>query len=71
MHSKCDDAKPDRFAFVPQQVVKQPPTGNKRLLYQEYMEEEWNPDGTLKGVKFHVPDDFNFAFDVVNRLAAE
>ncbi|MDD6337499.1 MAG: AMP-binding protein [Lentisphaeria bacterium] len=71
MHSKYDDAKPDRFAFVPQQVVKQPPTGNKRLLYQDYMEEEWNPDGTLKGVKFHVPDDFNFAFDVVNRLAAE
>ena len=71
MHSKYDDAKPDRFAFVPQQVVKEPPAGSRHLLYQDYMDEEWNPDGTLKGVKFHVPDDFNFAFDVVNRLASE
>ena len=71
MHSKYDDAKPDRFAFVPQTVVKEPPTGSRRLLYQDYMEEIWNPDGTLKTVKFHIPDDFNFAFDVVARLAAE
>ena len=71
MHSKYDDTKPDRFAFVPQNVVKEPPTGTRRLLYQDYMDEEWNQDGTLKSVRFKVPDNFNFAFDVVARLAAE
>ncbi len=33
------------------------------------MEEEWNDDGTLKNVKFNVPENFNFAYDVVQRLA--
>ena len=35
------------------------------------MDEEWNADGTLKGVKFHVPEHFNFAYDVLGRLAAQ
>ncbi len=69
MHSKYEETTPERFGFVPQ-VEKAPASQEKReLLYQKYMTEEWNEDGTLKNVKFHVPENFNFAFDVLLTLA--
>lgn len=70
MHSKYDEKVAERFGYVPQKKVATP-TANRRLLYQDYMTEEWNDDGTLKSVKFTVPEDFNFAYDVLNRLAGE
>ena len=35
-------------------------------LYKKYITEHLNDDGTLKGLDYNVPDDFNFAFDVVD-----
>ena len=69
MHGKYDDARPDRFAYVPQKQTEKVQADAKKLLYQEYMDEDWNEDGTLKGVKFHIPENFNFAYDVLKRLA--
>ena len=70
MHGKNDDAQqPDRFAYAPQKRPAKQQTDGRKLLYHEYMDEEWNDDGTLKNVKFHVPESFNFAYDVVQRLA--
>lgn len=71
MHGgKPDDARPDRFAAAPKREIGGKTRGETRkLLYQEYMKEEWNADGTLKAVRFHVPEQFNFAYDVLNRLA--
>lgn len=43
--------------------------GDRKLLYSEYMTEEWNTDGTLKDLHFNIPKNFNFAFDVVDKLA--
>ena len=70
MHSKYDDSTPDRFAFETQ-PAKAPSGegGDRKLLYQEYMDEEWNVDGSLKSVHFNIPDNFNFAYDVLKRLA--
>ena len=40
------------------------------LLYTKYLKETWNADGSLSRVDFHVPENFNFAFDVLDALAA-
>ena len=72
MRGQYEEKKPERFAFVPEAPkVDVEPGARRRLPYQEYMDEEWNADGTLKGVKFHVPEHFNFAYDVLGRLAAQ
>ena len=71
MRGDTPDNRPERFAEAerPEQQEASAPSGERRLLYQDYMQETWNPDGTLKGVKFTVPDNFNFAWDVLVRLA--
>ncbi|MBQ7176418.1 MAG: AMP-binding protein [Victivallales bacterium] len=70
MHGKNDDAsKPDRFAMEPKKAPDTNKAAQRHLLYQEYMDEEWNEDSTLKKVSFKVPDNFNFAYDVLKRLA--
>ncbi|MEA4888982.1 MAG: AMP-binding protein [Clostridiaceae bacterium] len=38
-------------------------------LYREYLEEEFDANGVVANYKFHVPESFNFAYDVVDRLA--
>ncbi|MDD4839648.1 MAG: AMP-binding protein [Clostridia bacterium] len=35
-------------------------------LYKKYVTEKINADGTLSGLDFHISNDFNFAFDVVD-----
>ncbi len=42
---------------------------NTQYLYQQYVTEILNSDGTLKDLKFTIPDNFNFGFDVVDKLA--
>ena len=44
------------------------PSG-QRLLYQDYLDAEFDEKGILSKVKFHYPDTFNFAYDVLDRLA--
>ncbi len=68
MHSEKDSQKPERFAQIPAEKPAPAKTG-KKLLYQEFMTEEFAPDGTVKNVRFHAPENFNFAFDVVDHLA--
>lgn len=38
-------------------------------LYKKYIEETLDENGLLKAVKFHVPDNFNFGYDVVDEIA--
>ncbi len=40
-----------------------------RLIYHEFVDETVNERGMLTGLKFHLPENFNFAFDVVDALA--
>ena len=40
-------------------------------LYKEYMIETLNEDGSVKKVSFKKDEYYNFAYDVVDRLAAE
>ena len=42
---------------------------DQRLLYQDYLDAEFDANGILSKVKFHYPDTFNFAYDVLDRLA--
>ncbi len=42
---------------------------DQRLLYQDYLDAEFDENGILSKVKFHYPDNFNFAYDVLDRLA--
>jgi acetyl-CoA synthetase len=39
------------------------------LLYHRFMEETLDEDGNLKDVAYHIPENFNFGFDVVDALA--
>ncbi|MCQ2379441.1 MAG: AMP-binding protein [Victivallaceae bacterium] len=39
------------------------------FIYRRFMDETLDERGCLKGVKFHYPDNFNFAYDVVDALA--
>ncbi len=41
------------------------------LLYKEYVEETFDEKGLLTDFKLKVPENFNFAYDVMDRLAAE
>ncbi|MBQ6471048.1 MAG: AMP-binding protein [Victivallales bacterium] len=61
--------RPEHFSEEPKRQEAPAASAERRLLYQEYMSETWNPDGSLKGVKFTIPDNFNFAWDVLVRLA--
>ena len=38
-------------------------------LYEKFIKEELNSDGTLKGLTFNAPNNFNFAYDVVDEFA--
>ncbi len=38
-------------------------------LYEKYIKEELNSDGTLKAISFDAPKNFNFAYDVVDEFA--
>ena len=47
-------------------------TGNKNvneLIYHKFMSETFDADGMLADVKFNYPENFNFAFDVLDVLA--
>ena len=39
-------------------------------IYQRYCTEIFGPGGRLADIRFHYPDDFNFAYDVVDATAA-
>ena len=41
------------------------------LCYHDYLDETFDENGILTDVKFDIPDDYNFAFDVVDRLGNE
>ena len=45
------------------------PESEGRLLYQDYLDASFDENGILNKVKFHYPDTFNFAYDVLDRLA--
>lgn len=38
-------------------------------LYKDYLQEEWAADGSLQSVRLHAPDDFNFGYDIIDRIA--
>ena len=46
-----------------------PDNGKRRLIYEDFMEEVLDENNHLKSVRFHYPDNFNFAYNVVDELA--
>ncbi len=38
-------------------------------IYKEYVTEEFDANGTLTKIDFHYPDNFNYAFDVLDEIA--
>ena len=45
------------------------PSVTEELIYHKFMSETLDSEGMLTDVKFHYPDNFNFAFDVLDVLA--
>lgn len=39
------------------------------MLYKKFCDETINPDGTLEAISFHYPDNYNFAYDVLDETA--
>ena len=58
--------KPAPAAAVPEDDEA---PSDQRLLYQDYLDAGFDENGILNKVKFHYPDNFNFAYDVLDRLA--
>ena len=72
MHGKEEKPTAEHFAEISEESAL-PRSGRcaRRLLCDDYMDAERNPDGTLKKIRLHVPETFNFAYDVLARLARE
>ena len=68
MHTNTEENEPENFAVKPTGSEQNGPK-NDSLLYQKYMKEVWDNEGKLCKVEFNVPENFNFAFDVLDRLA--
>ena len=45
------------------------PAANPAVLYHRFLDETFTPDGKLESVKFHYPENYNFAFDGLDELA--
>ena len=39
-------------------------------LYKEYVSDGYDADGVLNKLDVHVPENFNFGYDVIDRIAA-
>ena len=50
--------------------VKSVLPGKSRLLYHNFVDETLDENGYLKSFNFHYPDNFNFAYDVLDVMAA-
>ncbi len=37
-------------------------------LYEKYAAAFWNTDGTVDNIKFNIPDNFNFGYEVIDVL---
>ncbi len=66
-----NDNKTDKDAH---EVVYSEPVPVKRkdemTLFKRYATVEEDAFGSLKSIRYHIPDDFNFAYDVVDEIAA-
>lgn len=49
--------------------VEEAPAPQHQLIYQQFMSEKLTPEGHLESVSFHYPENYNFAYDVVDALA--
>ena len=55
---------------VPAPEVKSASPGQQRkLIYHNFVDETLSPEGNLQDIKFNYPDNFNFAFDVLDAMA--
>ena len=71
MQKEYDAGKPEKFAELKEEAKKNYIAPGEHLLYQDFMTEEYNENGEITDVKFHYPPNFNFAYDVVDALAAK
>ena len=68
MHTHAEESEEENCAG--KTLRNEPPAGEKgTLLYQKYMKELRNEAGELEKVEFNIPENFNFAFDVLDHLA--
>lgn len=56
------------LSVVPREV-EAVPAPKRKLLYQRFMSETLNEEGHLQKVSFHYPENYNFAYDVLDVLA--
>ena len=62
-----DDFLPEKSGET---VAKSVLPGKSRLLYHNFVDEKLDENGYLKSFDFHYPDNFNFAYDVLDVMAA-
>ena len=61
------DSEPQEVEMAP--APEFAPADDNELIYKRFMEETLDEEGHLADVKFNVPENFNFAYDVVDELA--
>lgn len=49
--------------------AKEPKRNYDNLIYKKFVTETTDKNGCLTDIKFHIPENFNFAYDVVDELA--
>lgn len=45
------------------------PHSDRHYIYQEFLDAYFDKKGMLTSIDFHIPDNFNFAYDIIDELA--
>ncbi len=56
---------------VDEKTAVKPERKYDKLLYSEYVKETYDENNVLSNIEYDIPDSFNFAYDVVDKLAEE
>ncbi len=59
----------DSPEIVPHSRIREDAPSSPEVFYHRFMDETLTEDGLLKSVKFHFPENYNFAFDGLDELA--
>ena len=62
------DGDEDMFEFIGDSKISA--SAPRKLICEDFIEEDLDINGHLKSIRFRYPDNFNFAYDVVDELAS-
>ena len=68
---KKEEGEEKYIENVSENVVNEIPEADSQLIYHRFADEVLDENGNLKDISFKYPENFNFAYDVLDALAAK